>query len=118
MEHLILEEYMELNREISKDELNLLDFLVRKSGVLFDSDWKNNLKVCPMNDGGMGSLKLIPDGAKLNRKFGKQIAELQYKDKDGIDVLVSLNIDSEGKLFELDFWKMNYEKLLTLPNIE
>lgn len=109
---------MELSRKISSDELKTLEHLIEISRVKISDDWAEGLTVREMNDGGMGSIILIPKGAKSNRKFGKQISEFQYKDVDGIDVLVSLNLDSEGMLYELDFWKMDYSELQKYPDLD
>jgi hypothetical protein len=56
-----------------------------------------------MNDGGMGSLLLIPEGlGNTNRSFGKQIVLGEFSDRDGVPVSISLNVDAMGKLYELD----------------
>jgi hypothetical protein len=66
----------------------------------------------------MGSLYLLPQGKEIEgRTFGKQISDLQFKDLDGVEVIASLNTDNEGKLFELDIWKTNFSKLLSLPEL-
>ncbi len=71
-----------------------------------------------MNDGEMGSLILYPNGiTEVNRIFGNQISDYQFKDYDGVDVVVSLIIDTNGNLFELDMWKTNFEKLIHFPCI-
>ena len=36
---------------------------------------------------------------------------------DGIDVIVSLNIDQDDFLYELDVWKVNYEKVISFDNL-
>ena len=36
-------------------------------------------------------------------------------DEDGVVVLAALNLDKNGKLFELDLWKVNFNPLETLP---
>jgi len=94
-------------------EIILIELLLKKSSILINEDWKNNLLVVEMNDGGMGSLLLYPKGKMIEyRFFGEQIADYQFKDSDGIDVIVSLNIDTNGDLFELDLWKTNFSRLL------
>ncbi|MEM7382855.1 MAG: hypothetical protein AAF400_00825 [Bacteroidota bacterium] len=111
---------MELARKPSHNEMQLLKLLVQKAAVNFPPDWHHNLLVQPMNDGGMGSLLLLPDGmTRKERLFGAQISEHALTDEDGVVVLVSLNVDDEGKLFELDIWKTNFDPLinLTLPKI-
>lgn len=74
--------------------------------------------VRPMNDGMMGSLYLFPQGKIIaGRKFGKQISDFQFTDVDGVEVIASLNVDSDGNLFELDIWKTDFGKLIKLPDL-
>jgi hypothetical protein len=62
-----------------------------------------------MSDGGMGSLYFVSgDEEPKNRKFGRRIGEMQFEDTDGIPILVSLNIDEDGNLYELDIWKADF----------
>ncbi len=108
---------MELNRKLASKELKLIALLILKSGYSFPNDWYQKLVVRQMNDGEMGSLYLFPEGNSIeNRSFGEQISEYQFKDADGVDVIASLNIDTNGELFELDIWKTNFEKLIQLPD--
>ena len=68
-----------------------------------------------MNDGGMGSIRF--DGVD-NRKLGKTLIELKYVDDDGIDVSIAVNLDDNGKLYELDFWKVDFSPLRSYPRPE
>lgn len=106
------------HRRPSAEEIALIEFLIMKSKYKIRSDWKDQLMVASMDDGGMGSLKLIPlKNTNNNPSFGNQVAEYRFKDADGIEVLVSLNVDQFGNLFELDIWKTNYGKLIRLPDV-
>ena len=107
---------MNIKRELTSKEQKLLAFLIKKSNVTFSSNWENKMLVTPMNDGGMGSLKLFIDDNNENRLYGRTIAEYQYKDIDGVDVIVSLNLDKNNNLYELDIWKVDFSKLLSLPD--
>lgn len=119
MEQLTLEEYMALSRKPTAQEEQLLEYLVLTSTFSISMDWKNGLTVCPMNDGGMGSLLLFPNGKFVeNRLFGQQVSEFQFTDADGIEVITSLIIDKQGRLFELDIWKTNFEKLIRIPDLK
>jgi hypothetical protein len=103
-------------RTLSRDELRLLEVLIKESSVVISYDLEKDLEVETMNDGGMGSLKLLPKGnSSDNRVFGKQIAECMFFDTDGISVVVSLNIDDKGELFELDIWKTDFSSLIRIP---
>ena len=65
----------------------------------------------------MGSLKLYSTEEKEeDRLYGSTISEYKYKDIDGIDVIVSLNLDKNNNLFELDIWKVDFSELLSLPD--
>ena len=68
-----------------------------------------------LNDGEMGSIEFITE---KDRKFGKDIVQVMYVDEDNIDVLITLIEDNNGDLYELEFWKTNFKKLIKYPNPE
>lgn len=107
---------MESSRTPSKQEITLIKLLVDKSTKTFPLGWEDNLSVQPMSDGGMGSLLLLPKGiTNQTREFGECISEYQFLDVDGINVIVSLNVDKSGELFELDVWKTDFNPLIRFP---
>ena len=110
---------MESSRKPSQDERRLLEFLVQKATVKFPSNWNTNLFVKPLNDEGMGSLLLLPEGVVIdsNRLLGEQVSEYQFADEDGVEVIASLNIDDAGRLFELDIWKTDFSPLIGIPEM-
>jgi hypothetical protein len=119
MELITLEEYMKNSRKLTKIEKNLLIFLIQKSNFNLENiDFDNDLLAEDMDDGGMGSLKLYPkDLENKKRIFGKTISDYSFLDIDGITVIVSLNLDKNGKLFELDVWKTDYSPVIKFPEI-
>ena len=44
------------------------------------------------------------------------MAEIQFTDTDGVEVLASLNLDQDGKPFELDVWKTDFNALIRIPD--
>ncbi len=105
-------------RKLSPAEERFLQFMVEKASLSLPPDWKDKIMVKPMDDGGMGSLLLFPDGIETqNRVFEKTAAEHEFKDADKTDVLASLNIDRSGQLLELDIWKMNFDPLIRFPDL-
>lgn len=99
-------------------EKRLIELLVEISDLHLSYDWKEKLMVRSMNDGGMGSLYLFPNGIDREKRImGKQVSNFQFKDKDGVDVLVALNIDKNGGLFELDIWKTDFQEIIELPDL-
>jgi hypothetical protein len=109
---------MKLNRLPTKQEQMLLDFLVKNASINFPIDWRTNLLVCEMDDGGMGSLSLFPKGLENEkRKFGAQVSEYLFDDKDGVLVSATLNVDTSDRLFELDMWKVDSSPLIHFPEV-
>ena len=67
-----------------------------------------------MPDGGMGSLRFLQENGP-SRSIGREIAEATYVDEDGVPVEISINVDKDGELFELDMWKADFSPLLRFP---
>jgi hypothetical protein len=109
---------MELIRKPTIPEKRLIALLVEKSSISQPSELEKDLLVQPMDDGGMGSLILYPNGIIIkNRIMGEQVSDYKFKDQDGVDVIASLNLDQNGSLFELDIWKTDFSKLLKFPEV-
>lgn len=102
-------------RRISSKEEQLLEILIGLANIQLDKNWKTHLLVKPMNDGGMQSLKLYPNGLIENSvRFGKMVSECTFFDEDNVLVIVSLNIDNHGQLYELDSWKTDFSSIVNL----
>ncbi len=67
-----------------------------------------------MADGGMGSLSFVQPSSG-QRRFGKKIQEATFSDADGVIVSVTVNLDQDGRLFELDVWKVDFSPLKRIP---
>ena len=104
---------MELIKEISEIQKSALEYLAGIAGIDLSEDWDRGLLVKELADGGMGSFQVFQNQVEPSgvRTFGKRVSEYQYNDRDGIPVLVSLNLDSEGRLFEVDVWKIHYSSV-------
>jgi hypothetical protein len=105
---------MESIRKIETSERAAVEYLVKQASLQFPLDWAENLFVQKMNDERMGSFLIFQNQAdfEAKRKFGKQASEYQFVDDDGIPVLVTLNLDQQDKLFEVDVWKTNYKPVI------
>ncbi|WP_145925283.1 DUF6984 family protein [Bordetella sp. H567] len=64
-----------------------------------------------MEDGGMGSLRIVWPGEHTERHFGWIVAEQTFLDSDGVEISVAVNVDKQGDLFELDMWKVDFSPL-------
>lgn len=78
--------------------MRIIHFLANKAHYK-RPNWEIGLKVCELQDG-MGSLLLLP-----KESAGK------------IPVIVSLNIDKDDCLFELDVWKINFDRVVNYENL-
>ena len=84
-------------------------------------NWVSQIRVRELNDGGMGSLRLVVSGASSeNQVFGRRAAEYEFADMDGVTVIASLNLDQDGLPFELDVWKVDFTPTARLarPNAQ
>jgi hypothetical protein len=109
---------MNFIRDLSSEEKTLLAALLegKEQTAHFVADLVD-LAVKQMDDGGMGSLSLIPKSLQNTaRSFGKRIVLGEFFDKDGIAVSVAVNLDQQGQLFELDIWKVDFSPLLAWPD--
>ena len=111
------DEFMQLNRKPTETERHLLAVLVSKADNLsLPTGWLETLEVQQMNDGGMGSLRLLSSAASITkREFGRQASELMFEDIDGVKVIASLYLDSLGVPMELDLWKTDFNPLIRIP---
>ena len=69
-------------------------------------------RVQEMKDSRMGSLRFINGGS--HRMHGEPIAA-KATDEDGVPLEISINLDENGDLFELDIWKVDFSPLRRLP---
>jgi hypothetical protein len=63
----------------------------------------------------MASIRFV--GGKDRHRAGS-IAEATYIDDDGVMASIELNVDETGRLFELDFWKVDFSPLRRYPRTE
>ena len=78
---------------------------------------RQSLLVESMNDGGMGSLRLVPTGMRSKQRFfGARVSSFEFDDEDGVRVLAALVVDSEGHIYELELFKTDFTRLKRLPD--
>ena len=111
------EKFIQLIRKPTQEEQHILEVLVAKtSKINLPAKWLETLEVQEMDDGGMGSLRLIfPNTSSKEKVFGKQASELVFNDEDGVKVVATLNLDSTDMPIELDLWKTDFSPLIRIP---
>ena len=76
--------------------------------------YEDGMLAVDLTDGGMGSIRLT-DKIDQARKMGRELVTANYIDEDQIPVIISINLDQDGRLFEMDFWKVDYSSLKRYP---
>ena len=67
-----------------------------------------------MSDGGMGSIRFASP-TSVNPRFGREASVAEYIDEDGVLVSITLNLDQDDNLFEIDLWKADFSPLVRYP---
>ncbi|HWD86491.1 MAG TPA: hypothetical protein VG367_00090 [Mucilaginibacter sp.] len=102
-------------RKLKKEEYDLILFLIKdKPNSEHIIAELSDVFVEEMNDGGMGSLEFL-NKERAGRKYGPTMAQIQLPDNDGIPLLISVDLDKDGDIFELDVWKCDFSKLIQFP---
>ena len=103
-------------RALYPKERDIIEALLKHQNVLdLFISFLDIVSVADMQDGGMGSIQFEP---YMSRTYGKEIAGAQYIDADGTPISIVLNVDKNDVLYELDFWKVDFSKLIRYPNAE
>jgi hypothetical protein len=99
-------------RRPSGAEIELVRLLVRDSRgkAIVPLDWEDQLLVESLDDGGMGSMRLIL-GSEQKTRFGSVASEFEFTDSDGVKVLASLYLNQDSVPFEIDVWKTDFSAL-------
>lgn len=105
---------MDERRKIRESERNLIEFLLKKLH-LNPNDFPINEDVEEYEGGVMGSIGLgNPDVSP----YAGDLIQANYIDSDGTDIVITLTQDTNNQLLDLDFWKVDFSKLITYPTPE
>ena len=104
------------SRSLKNDERRLLEALFAASTRLASQN-SDSLRVETLDDGGMGSVRLIPEGPLAeDRSFGSAVSECRFTDSDGVEVFATLYLDRQDRPFELNIWKTDFAPLVHVPD--
>lgn len=105
---------MNKTRKIRQEEINLLTFLLQQCNFTIH-DYPIAEEVFEYEGGIMGSINFAnsdPDS------YDGDLIQAEYQDIDGIEVLITLTKDKHNRLLDLDFWKVDFSKLIRYPKPE
>jgi hypothetical protein len=68
-----------------------------------------------LSDGGMGSIRFVAGPDEAPRRMGRELVTVSYTDEGQVPVSISLNLDQDGSLFEIDIWKVDFSPLRRYP---
>jgi hypothetical protein len=108
---------MTQKRKIRESEKELILFLLKK--LNFNSkDYSIGEYVFEYEDGKMGSISFaLPENENAPLYEGDLI-QVQYVDSDSTPVVITLTKDTHNQLLDLDFWKVDFSRLLEYPKTE
>ena len=101
-------------RPLRSEESQVLEALLGMVPRSAQPPLEKELFAVDLSDGGMGSIRLAGK-SDPPRKMSKELMTANYIDEDQIPVIISLNLDQDGRLFELDFWKVDFNPLKRYP---
>lgn len=101
---------MNEKRLIRQNEKDLIAFLLLKLN-LNPADYPYNDLVEEYEGGKMGSISLGGDV----EGYAGDLIQVEYTDTDGTPVVITLTKDHQNRLLDLDFWKVDFSKLLEYP---
>ena len=97
-------------RPIRQNELDLLAFLLQQINLKLE-DYTIAELVEEYEGGKMGSISLGGNP----EAYASDLIRVEYTDADGIHVVITLTKDANNQLLDLDFWKVDFSKLLEYP---
>ena len=105
---------MEERRKIRENEVNLIIYLLEKLGL--------NTEQYPIKEEGeeyeYGKMGSISMGNPNISPYKDDLIQAKYKDSDGTEVFITLTQCAKNQLLDLDFWKVDFSKLITYPKPE
>ncbi|WP_337044137.1 DUF6984 family protein [Emticicia sp. 17c] len=101
---------MNEKRLIRDNEKELIRFLLIQLNLNPD-DYPYSEYVEEYEGGKMGSISLGGDVSA----YAGDLIQVEYTDIDGTPVVITLTHDAHNRLLDLDFWKVDFSKLLEYP---
>ncbi len=108
---------MMIVRKLKQDEVALITWMIKNTvegpNIIRELD---KISVEEMDDGGMGSLKVVVNGED-RRIYSRDLAKADLWDMDKVPLFLSVNLDTDGNFFELDIFKADNSPLKKFPKV-
>ncbi|MDR6735821.1 DUF6984 family protein [Sphingobacterium sp. 2149] len=106
-----------MKRKLKPEEIKLIAYIIKDTpeGMRIINDLPN-LYVEEMDDGGMGSLKVVVEGED-NRRTGGILNDMEFHDVDGMILIVSVILDTKDNFYQLDIFKGDFSPLKKIPEV-
>ncbi len=108
---------MQEARKIRQNEKDLVVFLLKKSD-LNSEDYPIGEYVFEYEEGKMGSISFALPENDTAPVYEGDLIQVHYTDSDTIPVVITLTKDTKNQLLDLDFWKVDFSKLVEYPRPE
>jgi hypothetical protein len=105
---------MNTKRVLREEEKIIIQFLLSKLPATA-TEYSISDTVEEYEGSHMGSINLNNPNADL---YDKDLIQAEYTDADKIPVVLSLTVDKNNQLLDLDFWKSDFSRLITYPKPE
>lgn len=102
---------MDKRRKIRENERILIIFLLEKLS-LNTEQYPINEDVEEYEGGKMGSISM---GNPDISTYKDDLIQAKYVDSDETEVVITLTQCAKNQLLDLDFWKVDFSKLITYP---
>jgi len=106
-----------MKRRLTSAEVKLISYLVYDTpeGAAIIASLEN-LFVEEMDDGGMGSLKVVVEGED-KRRTGGILNDMEFHDADGMLLVITVILDTDDNFYELDIFKGDFSPLINIPDV-
>ena len=99
-------------RSLSANELELLKFMLSDKEHEHLLNGVSSLWVTELTDGNMGSIRFV---SLLNERQASCLEKAEFRDVEGSNINVAINVDQTGKLYEIDIWKYDFTPVIEFP---
>ncbi|WP_333625507.1 DUF6984 family protein [Sphingobacterium siyangense] len=106
-----------MKRRLTLAEIRLISYIIKDTPEGPEIiETLPNLFVEEMDDGGMGSLKVVIEG-KDERRTGGILNDMEFHDIDGMLLVITVILDTDDKFYELDIFKGDFSPLIKIPDV-